>query len=546
MPASVSVAAAERGPAPPLQQDLRRSTRIPMASFGLCAIFFGIVAVVAWQGWANATGLALFAAVAGALIAFADALYIRQMDRTIALLADALADSGRSVNDLSSEFVLPESSPVKAISKLIAERDGKVREMVFRVRRGTLSAACHAASLANYLRDTAKLAGEQRQLAEAVFAASEASRTAVDSARRNAADLDTATSRHIGAARASLDELRESARSVDDIERRLAEFDATVEHLEAHAADIGKVVGIICRISDQTNLLALNASIEAARAGESGRGFAVVADEVRSLAEQVKQATHEITANIERMDNLVGSTRAESTVIHQHIRATASAVRRASTRFEGMVGEFAAMGGQIAQASEAIRSLGESNARIFAQVSRIHESCDEVSRRMLEGEQNVAKVARANERIQDVASSFRVGSDRLEAIVATLGKVRDECVASLAGHACPAGDEGDEAPAGSRRPASLAGPVHSLARHAPGIAYAVAMSREGEVAAAYRESPATPELARRAAASERNMLLQTYCGSDGAVYFDVAMPVFLGQHHWGAIRAGFPAEAILA
>ena len=128
--------------APPAQRvDLRRSNHLRMGSFGFCALFFALFGLAAAFDLVNPRAAALLACAAGAMIAFADALYIRQMDHTIALMADALADSGRNVNDLSSEFVLPESSPVKAISKLIAERDGRVRDMVFRVRRGTLGAA---------------------------------------------------------------------------------------------------------------------------------------------------------------------------------------------------------------------------------------------------------------------------------------------------------------------------------------------------------------------------------------------------------------------
>ncbi|WP_430433567.1 hypothetical protein [Methyloversatilis sp.] len=167
--------------APPAQRvNLRRSNPMRMGSFAFCALFFALFGLAAAFDLVNPRAAALLACAAGAMIAFADALYIRQMDHTIALMADALADSGRDVNDLSSEFVLPESSPVKAISKLIAERDGRVRDMVFRVRRGTLGAACHTAHLTRSLRDTAGLAQSQRALAEQVFAASETSRSAVE------------------------------------------------------------------------------------------------------------------------------------------------------------------------------------------------------------------------------------------------------------------------------------------------------------------------------------------------------------------------------
>ena len=537
--------------APPAQRvDLRRSNHLRMGSFGFCALFFALFGLAAAFDLVNPRASALLACAAGAMIAFADALYIRQMDHTIALMADALADSGRNVNDLSSEFVLPESSPVKAISKLIAERDGRVRDMVFRVRRGTLGAACHTAHLTRSLRDTAGLAQSQRALAEQVFAASETSRSAVDSARQHANDLDEATTRHLQAARVSLEELQSAAARVDEFEARVQAFNRTVQQLQNQSAEISQVVQIISSISDQTNLLALNASIEASRAGENGRSFAVVADEVRSLAEQVKAATEGVSQNIDRMNRLVAGTRSETDDIRDHILATGEAVRRASGRFGSMVGEYEVMGERIARTGDAIRSLSDTNDRIHTLVSDIHTGCDQVASLMLDGEQNLTKVSRSTERIQDLAASFRVGSDQLESIVGALGRYRDQCSAAVAGAATVlVDDDGEEVAPRAGRVAALPEVTRALGAlrgEVSAVRYALVTNPSGQLLGSAGSCPAPADIARRAAKSERSLLMQPFAADDGTLYFDIALPIRRGDRNWGTLRAGVPAELMLA
>ena len=76
-----------------------------------------------------------------------------------------------------------------------------------------------------------------------------------------------------------------------------------VKRLGETVQDIGMIVRVVEEFAARTNLLALNASIEAARAGEHGRGFAVVAYEVRSLANNSAQATRQIHARIQAVQN---------------------------------------------------------------------------------------------------------------------------------------------------------------------------------------------------------------------------------------------------
>lgn len=92
-------------------------------------------------------------------------------------------------------------------------------------------------------------------------------------------------------ARVQFETVRAGTQSIRDVVERSAQ---SVQSLDSHMSEIGKIVGLITDITQQTNLLALNAAIEAARAGEHGRGFAVVAGEVRTLASRTASAAEQI------------------------------------------------------------------------------------------------------------------------------------------------------------------------------------------------------------------------------------------------------------
>lgn len=102
--------------------------------------------------------------------------------------------------------------------------------------------------------------------------------------------------------------------------------DESTKQLTDGALAMNNIVEVINEIASQINLLALNATIESARAGEAGKGFAVVASEVKSLANQVGNATTQISNEISGMQTISNDVVARLSSIRTAVAAVESSV----------------------------------------------------------------------------------------------------------------------------------------------------------------------------------------------------------------------------
>nr|WP_308632791.1 methyl-accepting chemotaxis protein [Massilia norwichensis] len=165
--------------------------------------------------------------------------------------------------------------------------------------------------------------------------------------------------------------------------------------IDAAAARIVDIVGVIDGIAFQTNILALNAAVEAARAGEQGRGFAVVAGEVRTLAQRSATAAKEIKTLIEASTTAIASgsalvdkagqtmahivedvTRLADTIQNMGHASESQAlhvreINQAMCHVDGLTQQNAAL---VEQASAAAQSLQEQSQRLAAQVDKFRTS----------------------------------------------------------------------------------------------------------------------------------------------------------------------------
>ena len=152
----------------------------------------------------------------------------------------------------------------------------------------------------------ARLAESAEQQAEQMLGVSQTMETMAASVRWIAETANTSS--------AAAQETSEISHEGRDAAGRAAEGMSRVREMTLQAAkkvkrlgessqEIGAIVQMVADFTNQTNLLALNAAIEAARAGEHGRGFAIVAQEIRNLATGSAEATRQIHARIQSVQN---------------------------------------------------------------------------------------------------------------------------------------------------------------------------------------------------------------------------------------------------
>jgi len=145
-----------------------------------------------------------------------------------------------------------------------------------------------------------------------------------------------------------------------------------IDSLVQTTGTIGEMAGLISSVAAKTNLLALNATIEAARAGEAGRGFAVVAQEVKSLAEQTRNATEAIAANISSVQSATREVVSSMTAIRGSVGSMGTAlseVAHAMCGQEAAAGEIAASMHRASNGTDVVRKTLSSVSGAFEEVS---------------------------------------------------------------------------------------------------------------------------------------------------------------------------------
>jgi methyl-accepting chemotaxis protein len=501
-------------------------------------------------------------------------LIVRPIRRIITIFNEIGAGEG----DLSRNIPTITFDEIRELSLSYNRFVAKMREIISLVRLMSVRIALDSARTSKNVSESLSIARNQDECATRVHETSDASTQGVEELTVQAHAISDTTQSNLKLARESFSELNLVADRIANISQQVGHFNQTVDDLSARSASIKSIVDLIQAISDQTNLLALNAAIEAARAGEAGRGFAVVADEVRRLAERVKDATNEISGNIEGMLTLVANTAVETGEISEGTAAAREVVERSSQHFRIMIEDFERTTGSLHEMVSTLDTLADSNRQINGHVSEIHRFGQDVKARLDRTEHDAGELSTDTEQVQELVSRFIVGEGPFDQMVNRVREARDALQLLLTQSQASGININDQnyRPIPGTRPqkyhtsydeqltprlqpifdrcAVEAGAcrfcvmtdVNGYApTHMSSASQALTGDAELDVANSRDKRMFNDPAGLKSARNTRPFLLHTYCRDTGEVMSEIALPVMVNGKHWGALRYGFDPQALL-
>ncbi|MFA5073102.1 MAG: methyl-accepting chemotaxis protein [Nitrospirota bacterium] len=455
----------------------------------------------------------------------------------------------------------------------------KIRGILNEVKQLGLSIGIFSTKTLKYINDSDNSAKKQGELADIIFRSSEDVTQAVNGISKTTQQIATTTNTHLETAKDARAELQGINHGIEVTMAKLASFTATVTDLNKKSERIKDVVRLIKDISNQTNLLALNAAIEAARAGEAGRGFSVVADEVRKLAERVKEATEEISRNINDMLAHVQQTSHEIGGINENIVLSQQTISKTAQHFDNLVRDFEENTLQLSNTASAVEELSMTNTEINRQVKDIHGLSVMVSKNLEDSKRLSTRMNRLTEKMVESIAQFRTGNDRLESLLDRVRVYRDqlqEKILKLADEGINVFDKnyqwipGTEAIKKYRTcyDKFFETDIRDLldeARQNIGFTYSILSDSSGYLPTHHKDRcrPLTGDYAvdivysrdkkinfsnetqKRYATNTKPFLLLTFLRDTGEVLNSLSMPIFIHGKHWGCFECGLTPEMII-
>ncbi len=501
-------------------------------------------------------------------------LIVRPLRQMNALLSEVADGEG----DLSRDMPLLTHDEIGTLAQTYNRFLSRQRAIIANVQSLTVGIALESAKSLKSIDSSSVSTRQQTHVAEEVMEQSSASVQRITEVSEQTRAISGTISHNLNMARDSYVELQDVSHKISTISDRLGEFSNLVSGLNERSASIKGIVGVIQDISGQTNLLALNAAIEAARAGESGRGFAVVADEVRKLAQKARQATDDISENIEAMLQQVSDTHNQTLGISQSAESTRNVVVKASDNFARLVNDFEATTNSLSDIAQHVEHVATSNAGINERMTRIHEASQETDASMQASAKATRDLTVVAEKVQGTIGRFVLGHGELDASITRAGQCRDQIqtvLETLQAAGTTIFDQSYRLIPGTEPRQYLAAYTEKLAtevqaecdrlvRATPGGKVAFVVDQRGYCPVNNswfsKKQTGDPSVdlmnsrdkrmfedpsGLRAARNEERFLLHTYVRDTGEIMTEIDSPIFVARRLWGNLRLGFDASVML-
>lgn len=270
--------------------------------------------------------------------------------------------------------------------------------------------------------DVALASGKVKQQSDAVIQVAEDERRQVEEAAK-ALEVSTQTMTRIveeaqGAnqtadaaiknTQAALQSVSQTVDGINKIRDVIGETEKRIKRLGERSQEITGIVNLINSIAERTHILALNASMHAASAGEAGRGFAVVADEVQRLAENAREATSQISTQV---NNIRIETADTVTTMNNLISQVAEGTRLAEQAGDNMrltqrtTSELVSAVQQIAESS---RRQAEMSLALRDRTSTIEQSTHKTARQLNEQTTHTNNLVKLSGNLVQAVSVFQL------------------------------------------------------------------------------------------------------------------------------------------